>query len=150
MAKGLASELRKLAQDALREALESQGKQLISQAIKAALEEYHESIRQARVEKVSVDDDTTVGVCEICSAVVLAKFLAKIPILEHSPSLYSSAKDQWIFACSRCIKEVKEKGGVSRVITHYDQYFATHPAVQATEEEASHAVKEQEELASQI
>lgn len=150
MAKGLGVELRKLAQDALRAAFESHGKALISQAIKAGLAEEHEDIRRTLIEKVIVDDGATVGVCEICSAVVLAKFLAKVPMLEHTPSPYASTHDQWMFACSRCVKELKEQGGISRVITHYDKFSATLPQVKATEEEANQVVNALEEASQQV
>lgn len=131
MAKGkIDRELEEAARDALKKAFEVEEhkiKSLIQGAMEEAIKEYRESMRHVLLEMVPTTDDV-VGECDICHAIVKAKNLKKIPVVEHQRPLYPGDRDQWLFICGNCGKILEEKGGISRVTVRYEETYATQPA----------------------
>lgn len=131
MAKGkIDHDLEEAARSALKAALEVEEhniKGIVHQAIEEAVKEYRESMRHVLLEMAPTTDDV-VGECDTCHAIVQAKYLKKVPVVEHQRPIYGVEGDHWLFMCSACAKRLEEKGGISRVTVRYEEAYTTELA----------------------
>jgi hypothetical protein len=99
-------------------------KRMVQKAIENTLEEYRARMAHLLLQMAPTTDDV-VGECDVCHALVQAKHLKKVPMVQHD-QVYS-LKDQWLFMCCVCAKTLEDKGGISRVTVRYDETYSTAP-----------------------